>query len=76
MNLSQTRFTEPGPVTVGIQISNTSDKDLPGPVTLYYPNDRQVEEFGSPILAGGAVKTWSGVWNVTEDQLINGKITF
>ena len=76
MTLSQTKFTEPGPVTVGIQVSNVSDSDLPGPVTLYYPNGKQVEEFGQPALAEGAVSTWSGLWSVTEDQLKNGKITF
>ena len=48
MSLSQNKFTETQSITVSITVSNTGEGDMPGPVTLYYPNGKQVEEFGSP----------------------------
>ncbi|MGN0779674.1 MAG: CARDB domain-containing protein [Aristaeellaceae bacterium] len=76
MELSTTTFTEPKDVTVTIQVTNIGETDMPGPVTLYYPNGKQVEEFGSPTLAVGSSKTWSGTWSVTQAQLDAGKLTF
>jgi uncharacterized repeat protein (TIGR01451 family) len=49
---------------------------MPSPVTLYYPSGKKVEEFGSPTLAVGASKNWSGQWTVTQKELEAGKITF
>ncbi len=76
MELSTSKFTEPKSITVSIQVSNVGEGDMPGPCTLYYPNGKQVEEFGSPTLAVGASKSWSGTWKVTQAQLDAGKITF
>ena len=76
MELSETTLTEPKEVTVTIQVTNSGETDMPGPVTLYYPNGKQVEEFGSPTLAVGTSKTWSGTWEVTQSQLEAGKLTF
>lgn len=76
MELSTTTFSAPQEIDVSIKISNVGDTDMPGPVTLYYPNGKQVEEFGSPTLSVGASKSWTGKWNVTESQLESGKITF
>lgn len=76
MELSETTLTEPKEVTVTIQVTNSGETDMPGPVTLYYPNGKQVEEFGSPTLAVGTSKTWSGTWAVTQSQLEAGKLTF
>ncbi len=76
IELSNTKFAEPKEITVSIKVTNVGETDMPGPVTLYYPNGKQVEEFGSPTLAAGASKTWSGTWKVTQTQLDNGKITF
>ena len=76
MQLSNSTFTEPKDVTVSIRVSNTSDEDLPGPVTLYYSNSKQVEDFGAPVLEAGASKTWSGTVAVTQDMLDSGRITF
>ena len=76
MALSTTTFTEPKEITVSIQVSNTGETDMPGPITLYYPNGKQVEEFGSPVLTVGTSKTWSGTWAVTQKQLEAGRITF
>ena len=76
MELSTNKFSEPGPVTVSITLSNVGDGDLPGPITLYYPSGKMVEEFGSPTLAVGASKNWSGTWKVTQAELDAGKLTF
>ena len=76
MSLSSNTFTEPKTITVSIKVSNTGESEMPGPVTLYYPNGKQVEEFGSPTLAIGASQSWTGTWKVTQKQLENGKITF
>lgn len=76
MELSKNKFTEPGPVTVSITLSNVGEGDLPGPITLYYPSGKKVEEFGSPTLAVGSSKNWSGSWTVTQSELDNGKLTF
>lgn len=76
MDLSTTTFTEPKDITVSIQVSNTGETDMPSPVTLYYPDGKQVEEFGSPTLTVGTSKSWSGTWSVTQKQLEDGKITF
>lgn len=76
MELSKNKFTEPGPVTVSITLSNVGEGDLPGPITLYYPSGKKVEEFGSPTLSVGSSKNWSGTWTVTQSELDNGKLTF
>lgn len=76
MELSSYTFTEPTAITVSIQVTNPDETDMPGPVTLYYPDGTAVEEFGSPTLAAGASKSWSGTWQVTQSQLEEGKVTF
>ena len=74
--LDQNKFTGPATVTVAITISNAGEGDLPGPVTLYYPSGKQVEEFGSPTLTAGASRSWTGTWDVTQKELEAGKISF
>ena len=76
MELSTSKFTEPKTVTVSITVSNAGESDLPGPVTLYYPSGKQVEEFGSPTLTAGSSKNWSGSWTVTQKELDEGAIVF
>lgn len=76
MELSDSKFTGPKEITISIKITNAGEADMPGPVTLYDPSGKQVEEFGAPVLAAGAEATWSGKWNVTQSQLDAGKITF
>lgn len=76
IELSETKFAEPKEITVSIQVSNTSDAEMPGPVTLLYPNGKPIEEFGEPVLAAGATKTWSGTLQVTQAQLESGKLVF
>ncbi len=69
-------FSEPQEVDAAITISNTSDVDLPGPLTLYRPDGTQVEEIGSPTLAAGSVVSCNIKLNVTEEQLQAGKVPF
>ena len=76
MQLSQTDFTGPAEVTVSIKVSNSGSTDLPGPVKLFYPDGTAIEEFGEPVLAAGTSKSWTGSWNVTQEQLEEGKLTF
>ena len=76
MALETNKFTEPKEITVSISVTNVGEGDLPGPVTLYYPDGKQVEEFGSPTLSVGTTKSWSGKWKVTQAELDAGKITF
>ncbi len=76
MELSSSKFTGPTTITVSITVSNAGESDLPGPVTLYYPTGKQVEEFGSPTLTAGSSKNWSGPWSVTQKELDEGKIIF
>lgn len=76
MELSSSKFTGPTTITVSITVSNAGESDLPGPVTLYYPSGKQVEEFGSPTLTAGSSKNWSGPWSVTQKELDEGKIIF
>ncbi len=76
MELSSNKFTEPRTITVSIQISNSGEDDMPGPVTLLYPNGKKVEEFGEPVLTVGASQSWTGKWTVTQKQLEDGRITF
>ena len=76
MELSNNRFTRPEEVTVTIKATNVSDQDMPGPVTLYYPDGIMVEEFGNPTLAAGQSQTWTGTWQITENELQRGRLTF
>ena len=76
MGLETNKFSEPKEITVSISVSNVGESDLPGPVTLYYPSGKQVEEFGSPTLSVGTTKSWNGKWKVTQTELDAGRITF
>ena len=76
MGLETNQFSEPKEITVSISVSNVGESDMPGPVTLYYPSGKQVEEFGSPTLSVGTTKSWKGKWKVTQEELEAGRITF
>ncbi len=76
MELSTNRFTEPKEITVTIRVTNTGEDDMPGPVKLFYPNGKQVMDFGEPVLTVGASQSWSGKWKVTQAQLDAKKLTF
>ena len=74
--LSENRFSGPQEVTVTITVANTGDTDMPGPVALYDPDGKKIDEFGTPILAAGASKVWTGTWMVTDKQLDEGRLSF
>jgi hypothetical protein len=79
VELSQTEIDQPCQIDVTISISNAGDKDLPGPVYLYYPDGKAVMEFGdggAVQLAAGDFASWSGKWQVTQKQLEEGRLTF
>ena len=76
MELSKSKFSGPETINVSITVTNVGDGDMPSPVTLYYPNSKKIEEFGSPTLSVGASKRWSGKWTVTQEELDAGKVTF
>lgn len=76
MALSNNTFSGPAEITVSISVTNVGESDMPGPVTLYYPSGKQVEEFGSPVLTVGTPKSWTGTWKVTQQELEAGRITF
>jgi uncharacterized repeat protein (TIGR01451 family) len=76
MELSAYKFKGPQTIDVSITVTNVGDGDLPGPVTLYYPNGEKVDEFGSPTLTVGSSKRWTGEWKVTQAELDAGKVTF
>lgn len=76
MELSASEFSEPAPITVSITVKNAGDAELPGPVKLYYPDGKLVEEFGEAVLAPGASKPVTVTWGVTQAQLEAGKLSF
>ncbi len=76
MEMSTNRLSEPKEITVSITLTNVMDVDMPGPVTLYYPSGKQVEEFGAPTLTVGASRNWSGTWKVTQKELEAGELAF
>ena len=76
MSLSTNTFTEPRRITVQIRVTNDGDSEMPSAVTLWYPNGKQVEAFGAPVLAQGESATWSGTWDVTQEELEEGRLTF
>ena len=76
IELSENKFAAPKEISVSIQVSNTGDSEMPGAVTLLYPNGKQIEEFGAPVLAAGSSKSWQGTLQVTQAQLESGRIVF
>ena len=76
MEMSSSKFSGPKTVNVSITVTNVGEGDMPGPVELYYPSGKKIEEFGSPTLSVGASKNWKGEWTVTKSELEAGKVTF
>ncbi len=74
--LSQTEFTGPQEVEVRITVSNLSDEDKRGPLTLYWPDETMIKEFGMPTLKAGERLEWTGNWFVTQNQINAGKVRF
>ena len=74
--LSQTEFTGPQEVEVTISVYKHADEDRPGPLSLYWPDGKMIEKFGTPTLKAGERLEWTGTWLVTQNQLDAGKVRF
>lgn len=79
MELTPSKITGPGEVTVTITISNSSDKDLQDPVVLYDPAAQIVSDFGTngaAMLKAGETRTWTGTYDVNQRTLDNGFVVY
>ena len=76
MEFSKYKLSGPETITVSITVTNIGDGDLPAPVTLYFPDGSKIDDFGSPTLSVGKSKRWTGDWDVTQEELDAGKVTF
>lgn len=69
-------LVEPGPVDVTIKVYNSGDTDMQSPMTLYDPNGEAVENFVDVTLAAGQSQSWNGTWNVSQEEMEEGKLRF
>lgn len=76
ITLSENAFSAPAPVEVKVTVGNIDATDLPGPVELFDPSGHKIREFGDPVLKAGESRAWNGAWNVSEDDLAKGKLTW
>lgn len=79
IQVSPDQLTEPGEVNVTLNVSNASGVDMIAPVTLYAPDGSVVASFGdggSYVLKAGETRTWEGKWNVTQQQLDTGSLSY
>lgn len=77
--LSPTTLTGPGTVHYTITVTNIGDSDLPDMVKLLGPDGNVVPNFGDGggvYMRVGDEYSVEGDWNVTQDQLDAGSITF
>ena len=72
------KYTLSGPekISVVITVTNTGEEDMLEPVTLYYPDGTKAEAFGNSGLSAGKSRSWVGEWDVTQEQLDKGNVTF
>lgn len=76
---SPDQLSAPGEVKVTLNVSNTAEDDMIAPVTLYGPDGSVIASFGdggSYLLRAGEALSWDGVWNVTQEQLDAGSLTY
>ena len=78
MALKKDTFSRPERIQVYISATNTADYTLPGPVTLYDPDGREIRFSLDPLAAleAGESADWSVTWDLTEQQLKEGRISF
>ena len=72
LELDTTEFTGEGPVTLNFTVTNTQSEALPGVLTLYAPDNTQLDEFELPA---NATVEWSGEYTVTLEELEAGRLT-
>ena len=79
MEITPSKLTGPGKVSVTITISNSGDSDLKEPVWLYDPAAQIVADFGTDgaaLLKAGESKTWTGTYDVNQRTLDNGSVVY
>lgn len=80
LSVDPAKMTAPGKTTVSIRVSNTGANDISDPISLYDPQDKLVTSFfdGGQLfpLKAGDFRTWQGPYEVTQEELDSGKLTF
>ena len=79
IEINPEKLAQPGPVEVTISVTNTGNIDLTEPVTLFDPAAKPVEDFGDNgqcLLAAGQTETWTGAYNISQNTLNNGAVTY
>lgn len=79
LSVEPASLTEPGPVTVSVRVANTGDADLTEPVSLQDPDGQIVASFGDggqALIKQGEYVTAQQTYNVTREQLSDGKLTY
>ena len=79
LSVEPASLTEPGPVTVSVRVANTGDSDLTEPVSLQDPDGQIVTAFGDggqALIKQGEYVTAQQTYNVTKEQLSDGKLTY
>ena len=79
IEVSPSKLTGPGPISVTITVANSGDTDLQDPVVLYDPAAKIVSDFGengAALLKAGETKTWTGTYDVNQRTLDNGSVVY
>ena len=76
MDFDKYTLSEPGKISVVITVTNAGEEDMNEPVPLYYPDGTKAEAFGNSGLSAGKSRSWVGEWDVTQEQLDKGDVTF
>lgn len=69
-------LVEPGEVEVTIKVYNGGEEDMQSPMTLYDPDGNAVSDFTDVTLKAKQSQSWNGTWNVTKEQMEEGKLRF
>lgn len=75
MTLSKYSFSEPETISVLIDVENNGSQSIDS-LSLFFPNGKQVEEFGSDTLEAGDHRSWEGEWSVTKAEIEAERLTF
>ncbi len=79
MEATGTEMTGPGEIGIQVRVTNTTGADMTDPVTLYDPSGNVVTAFGdggSKLLKAEQPYSWSGTYNVSQEELEGGRLTF
>ena len=79
LSVEPSSLTAPGPVTVSVRVVNAGETDMTEPVMLYDPSGALVPTFGDggqALIKKGDYVTAQHTYNVTQQQLDEGKLTY